>query len=144
MKLFIGSDHAGFDVKGKIIDYLREQKFDVTDLGTHSLDSVDYPDIAEKVAKEVVKSDKNKGILICGSGVGMSMAANKIKGIRAALCYDTYAAEMSKLHNDSNILCLRARETLLVDTKKIVEIWLKTEFSNEARHKNRIDKISKL
>jgi len=141
MKVIIGSDHAGFSVKERLKCFLAENNIETEDVGPYSEDSVDYPDYAKKVAKKVADNKELKGILICGSGTGMAMAANKIKGIRAAVGYDTYIAEMSRLHNDANVLCLREREFPYEKTKEIVDVWLKTPFSNDERHKRRIEKI---
>ncbi|MDP2750746.1 MAG: ribose 5-phosphate isomerase B [Nanoarchaeota archaeon] len=143
--LYLGSDHAGFVVKEKIKKLLDSKRVEYSDLGTYSETSVDYPDFAIKVAKSVAKNKnqglRNRGILVCGSGVGMSIAANKVKGIRAVAAYDVYTAKMSRLHNDSNILALRARNFPFEKTKKIISAWLNTDFSNEARHKKRINKM---
>ena len=106
MRLALGSDHAGFELKGMLADHLREQGHDVVDLGTHSPESVDYPDIASLVAGQVSKGEVDRGILICGTGIGMCIAANKVHGVRAANCRDLVDAEMSRAHNDANVLCL--------------------------------------
>ncbi|MBO7672008.1 ribose 5-phosphate isomerase B [bacterium] len=145
MKIIIGSDHGGFNYKNKIIDYLKSQNIEVEDEGTYSSDSCDYPVFAKKVAKIVAQanSDDVRGILICGTGIGMSITANKVKGIRAALCSDLFSAKATREHNNSNILCLGERvldENLML---KIVEIWLDTPFSNEERHIRRIEMIEK-
>lgn len=145
MKIIIGSDHGGFNYKNKIIDYLKSQNIEVEDEGTYSSDSCDYPVFAKKVAKIVAQanSDDVRGILICGTGIGMSISANKVKGIRAALCSDLFSAKATREHNNSNILCLGERvldENLML---KIVEIWLDTPFSNEERHIRRIEMIEK-
>ncbi|MCI1273777.1 MAG: ribose 5-phosphate isomerase B [Clostridiaceae bacterium] len=140
MKVAIGSDHGGFEYKSKIIDYLKSKNIDVEDLGTYTKDSCDYPEIAHKVASKVVDKSVDKGILICGTGIGMSIAANKVKGIRAALCSDTYSAHASREHNDANILCLGERvigECLALD---IVNVWINAEFQG-GRHQRRVDMI---
>ena len=132
MKIALGADHGGFNYKNKIKEYLASTGIEVLD---------DYPDIAHKVAKSVASGDAEKGILVCGTGIGMSIAANKIFGIRAAVCSDTFSAKATREHNDSNILCLGERaigEGLMLE---IVKVWLETPFSNEERHKRRIDKI---
>lgn len=139
--IYIGSDHAGFKVKEKIRKFLEKKKLKYKDLGTYSIDSVDYPDYAWIVGRKVAKEKGSKGVLVCGSGIGMAIAANKIKGIRAVAAYDTYTAKMSRLHNDTNILALRGRNFPFEKTKKILSAWLNTEFSNEARHIRRISKI---
>lgn len=140
LKILIGADHGGFKLKEKIIEYLRGKNLPFEDFGTFDEESCNYPDIAKKIAIEIAKDPLNKGILICGTGIGMSIAANKIKGIRAALCSDTFSAKMSRAHNNANILCLGqrvVREGLALD---IVESWLKSEFEG-GRHKNRVKMI---
>ncbi|MBR9705580.1 ribose 5-phosphate isomerase B [Candidatus Pacearchaeota archaeon] len=142
-KIIIGSDHGGFKLKEKIKGYLKELGYDNEDMGPFNDESSDYPDYAKKVAKKVA-SEKGKGILICGTGMGMCMAANKVNGIRAALAYDEYTAKMSREHNNSNILCLGERSLKEEMAMKIVKIWLKTPFSKEERHHKRVDKIMDL
>lgn len=142
MVVFIGSDHGGYELKEQIKSFLEEIGVDVEDLGTYSLKSCDYPDIAQKVALNVVKS-KEKGILICGSGIGMSIAANKVKGIRCALCHDAYTAEYSRRHNDANIIAFGGRTTGVEIAKQMVKIFLFTEFDG-GRHEQRVEKIGKL
>lgn len=143
MTIFIASDHAGFKLKEKIRDFLIKRKYQVEDLGGYSLSpNDDYPDYAEKVARAVQKSLKsNKGVLLCGTGQGMCMTANKFKGIRAALGYSIAAAKQSRAHGDSNILCLSGKNLSAEDAKKIITAWLKEKFSGEARHKRRLQKI---
>lgn len=143
MKILIGTDHAGFKLKEKLKKYINELGHDVKDYGTNSEESVDYPLIGNKVARDVVKN-KVRGILVCGSGIGMSITANKVKGVRAAVCHNEFTAEVSRTHNNSNILCIGSRDVEKGMAKKIVKIWLETEFSNEERHKRRIDEISKI
>ena len=140
MKYFIGTDHAGFEVKPFVIEYLQKKGIEVEDLGTYSTESVDYPDFAHKVAEAVLANEGTKGILICGSGIGMSLAANKHKGIRAALCHDYYTAEMARRHNDANILCFGARIVGLGVIESILEAWLNHEFEG-GRHERRVKKI---
>jgi len=140
MKYYIGTDHAGYEVKDFVIDILNKNGIEVEDLGTYSKESVDYPDFAHKVANAISKDKNAKGILICGSGIGMSLAANKHKGIRAALCHDHYTAKMARLHNDANILCFGARIVGLGEIESILEAWLNTEFEG-GRHQRRVDKI---
>lgn len=140
LKIAIGSDHGGFHYKASIIDYLKTNNIEYVDVGTYTLDSCDYPEIAHKVAGKVASGEVNRGILICGTGIGMSIAANKVRGIRAALCGDTSSARLTRAHNDSNILCLGERiigEVLALD---IVDTWLKTEFEG-GRHQRRVDMI---
>jgi ribose 5-phosphate isomerase B len=142
-KIFIGSDHAGLKIKKEIMKLLDKNLIAYEDIGTFGGNpNDDYPDYAFEVAKKVTKTKNAKGILICGSGTGMVIAANKVKGIRAALAYDHYSAKMARNDNDVNVLCLRGRFTAPVNTKRIVTTWLKTPFSKLARHKKRINKIS--
>ena len=140
MKIIIGSDHAGYKLKEDIKEYARKLGHEVIDYGTNSEEPIDYPDISEEVAKEVAKNNL-KGILVCGSGTGVSIAANKIKGARASLCYDEFTARIAREHNDANILCLSGRNMSPMQAKKVTKTWLETEFSNEERHKRRVDKI---
>ena len=143
MKIIIGTDHAGFQLKEKVKLYLKELKHDVEDIGTFSEEPIDYPKIAKKAAEKVAKS-KGEGILICGTGIGMCIAANKIKGIRAALCYDEYTSKVAREHNNANILCLGSRTESSKDYKKIIKTFLKTDFSNEERHKRRVKQMDAL
>jgi len=140
MKYFIGTDHAGFEVKPFVIEYLQKKGIEVEDLGTYSTESVDYPDFAHKVAEAVKNNPGTMGILICGSGIGMSLAANKHKGIRAALCHDHYTASMARKHNDANILCFGARIVGKGEIESILEGWLNSEFEG-GRHQRRVEKI---
>lgn len=139
----IGCDHGGFELKTHIIKHLEESEIQVFDFGTYSEDSCDYPDIAEKVAKAVANGEYERGILICGTGIGISIAANKVKGIRAALCSDVYSAKMTRKHNDANILCLGGRVTGRELAFMICDTFLSEEFEG-GRHQKRIDKIHKL
>lgn len=141
--LAIGCDHGGFELKTHIIKHLKEQGIEVYDFGTYSEESCDYPDIAEKVAKAVAAGEYERGILICGTGIGISIAANKVKGIRAALCADVYSAKMTRLHNDANILCLGGRVTGRELAFMICDTFLSQEFEG-GRHSNRIAKIHAL
>ncbi len=140
MKYFIGTDHAGFEVKPFVIEYLTKKGIEVEDLGTYSSESVDYPDFAHKVAQAVLDNPGTMGILICGTGIGMSLAANKHKGIRAALCHDYYTAEMARRHNNANILCFGARIVGKGEIESILEAWLSHEFEG-GRHQRRVEKI---
>jgi len=145
MKIAIGSDHAGFILKTKIISFLKNNGFDIIDVGTNNSEtSVDYPDFAKEVSLKIVKGEAEKGIIICGSGVGASIAANKIKGIRAAICHDTYSAHQGVEHDDMNVLCLGGRIIGEELAKEIVLSFLKAKFSNEKRHIRRLNKIKKL
>lgn len=140
LKVAIGSDHGGFYLKGKIAEYLEAKGITFKDYGIHTLEVSDYPEIAEAVAKDVAARKYDRGILVCGTGVGMAITANKTKGIRAVNCTDTYSARASRAHNDTNVLCLGERvlgEHLALD---IVDMWLKTGFEG-GRHKRRIDMI---
>ena len=137
MKIIIGSDHAGYDLKERIKKYLDRKKISYEDCGTNSKESVDYPIYAKKVANLVVKN-KKLGILICGSGTGMVIAANKVKGARAAIAYDNYSAKMARFDNNANILTLRGRFVTYEKQLKIVKTFLETKFSGKARHKKRI------
>ena len=139
-KIIIACDHAGLTLKNKIINYLKEENYDVTDNGTYNTDAVDYPIIAKNTAKKVANGDFEKGILICGSGIGMSIAANKINGIRAVVCSDTTSARFSRLHNNANILCFGERIIGEYLAKDICKIWLETEFEEE-RHLKRVNLI---
>lgn len=139
-KIIIACDHAGLTLKNKIINYLKEENYDVTDNGTYNTDAVDYPIIAKDTAKKVANGDFEKGILICGSGIGMSIAANKINGIRAVVCSDTTSARFSRLHNNANILCFGERIIGEYLAKDICKIWLETEFEEE-RHLKRVNLI---
>jgi ribose 5-phosphate isomerase B len=142
MRIIIGADHAGFDIKEKIKKYLEKKKILYEDLGADSADKPDdYPDYAERVARKVVSERDAKGILVCGTGIGMCIAANKVKGARAAAAYDSYTAELSRTHNDANILCLRGRKFPFWKIKSIMNIWINAEFSGEERHKRRVGKI---
>lgn len=139
-KLIIGSDHAGYLLKNKLYNYLKEQGFEVYDAGTHSEDSCDYPVIAKEVADKVANLDYDLGILICGTGVGMSIAANKVKGIRAAVVSDTCSAKLSRQHNNANILCIGSRILGESLAKDIVDIWISTDFLGE-RHQRRVSML---
>lgn len=139
----IGCDHGGYELKLAVIEHLKSKGLEVKDFGCYSSDSVDYPDYAYPVAKAVVNGEAEKGILICGTGIGMSIAANKVKGIRCALCSDTFSAHATREHNDSNILALGARVVGLNLALDIVDTWLGAEFTG-GRHANRIEKITKI
>ncbi len=139
----IGCDHAGYELKEKIKEYLDNKNIVYKDFGTFSKESCDYPDYAKKVAKSVASNESKKGVLICGSGIGISIAANKVSGIRAALCYEPNLAQMAREHNDANILCLGARVTDLNKAIKILDTFLNTDFEGK-RHQRRIEKISEI
>ena len=141
MRVMLASDHAGLRLKEKVKKYLARKKIEYEDLGTKSFKSVDYPDYALKVAEKVAKNKNTRGILVCGTGTGMTIAANKVKGIRAVAAYDAYSAKMSRIDNDTNVLGLRGRFFPFEKIKKIITVWLDTPFSGEKRHKRRIKKI---
>jgi len=140
MRIAMGADHAGYELKNRIKDYLVEQGFEVQDEGTNSGDSVDYPDFAKKVGEDVAQQKADRGILVCGSGIGMAISANKVHGVRSANINSTYEAQMSREHNDLNVLALGARILDEPRALKIVDIWLKTPFAGD-RHARRVDKI---
>jgi ribose 5-phosphate isomerase B len=143
MKIAIGSDHRGFDAKRRLIPMLRQLGHEIIDLGPEGNESVDYPDYAYEVAKAVGDGRVDRGILICGTGIGMCIAANKVKGVRAAPCHDSITVEMSRRHNDANVLCLSA--DLLGDELigRIVRIWLETAFEG-GRHARRVEKVKRI
>ncbi|HIE12667.1 MAG TPA: ribose 5-phosphate isomerase B [Desulfotomaculum sp.] len=141
MRLAIGSDHGGFRLKQEIMKVLRDEGVDFRDFGTFSIESCDYPDIALAVAEAVSRKEFNCGIIICGTGIGVAITANKVPGIRAALCHDTFSARMAREHNDANILTLGERVTGPGLAGDIVRMWLKSEFSG-GRHSRRVEKIT--
>ena len=141
MKIGIGSDHGGFELKEVIKEYLGNLEIEYIDYGTYTKDSVDYPDYGKKLADAVVAKEVDRGIVICGTGIGISISANKVKGIRCALCGDTYSARMSREHNDANVLALGARVLGVDLALEIVATWLKSEFQG-GRHSIRVNKIS--
>lgn len=142
MKISIAADHAAYEMKEVVKDFLLSLGEEVSDLGTHSLDRVDYPDYAKKLCHEVLKNH-SKGILLCGSGIGVSIVANRFKGIRAALCRTANDAEMSRKHNDANVLCLAARVNTAEEIKAIVQAWLTHQFEGD-RHAERLKKFEDL
>ncbi len=141
MKIGIASDHGGYELKEYVKEYLKEEGIEYIDYGTDSLNSVDYPDCGLKVAEGVINKECNRGIAICGTGIGISISCNKVPGIRCALCSDTYSARMSMEHNNANILALGGRVVGRDLAIEIVSIWLKSEFQG-GRHERRINKIS--
>ncbi|MFN3930053.1 MAG: ribose 5-phosphate isomerase B [Thermoflexus sp.] len=143
MRIAIGADHAGYTLKETLVAYLRERGIEVMDFGTHGPDSVDYPDYARPVAEAVARGEADFGVLICGTGVGMSITANKVPGIRAAAVSDVYSARMSRAHNDANILCLGGRVVGPGLAIEILETWLRTPFEG-GRHQRRIEKIRQI
>ena len=143
MRIAVGTDHRGFEIRAKVVELVRQLGHDVIDVGTFSPDAVDYPDIAADVAHKVSHHEVDRGILVCGTGLGMCIAANKVPGVRAAPCHDDLTAEMSRRHNDSNVLCLSSDllGERLID--RMIEIWLNTPFEG-GRHARRVDKITAL
>ncbi|HKS97567.1 MAG TPA: ribose 5-phosphate isomerase B [Terriglobia bacterium] len=141
MRIAVGSDHAGFVLKEKLRDYLVDRGYEVEDHGTNSPESVDYPDYAEKVAARVAAKEVNFGVVVCGTGIGVAISANKIPGIRAAPCNDTLTARMAREHNDANVLTLGGRVVDESTARKILDVWLATPFAG-GRHQRRVDKIA--
>jgi len=144
MRIAIGADHAGYKLKEKVIGLLKELGHTYQDFGGQGEPGDDYPDFAAPVAQVVARGEFERGILVCGTGLGMGYAANKVPGIRAAVCHDTYSARLSREHNDANILCLGARVVGPGLALDIVRAWLNAEFSGEERHRRRIGKIDAL
>ena len=141
MKIVIGCDHGALELKKEVLKVLAEFKdIETEDVGTFDAESVDYPDIAEKVCGKITKGEADRGIVLCGTGIGISIAANKIKGIRAALCGDVFSARMSREHNDANVLAMGGRVTGFGPAGEIVRTWVTTEFSQGERHIRRIEK----
>ncbi len=143
MKIAVGSDHAGFPLKERIKDFLLNKGHEVLDFGTTSEDSTHYPIFAKEVSLAVQRGEAERGILVCGTGIGMSITANKFRGVRAALCLNEYMARMSRLHNDANVLCLGDRVLGEELALSIVDVWLSTPFEG-GRHKRRIELIGKI
>jgi len=144
MKIAFGCDHAGVELKKELINYTISLDYEYEDFGTYNEDSVDYPDFGIKIAKRVANGEFERGVLICGTGIGMTITANKIVGIRAALCCNTMMARLCREHNDANILVLGARIVAPTSAKEILKVFLETEFSNEKRHIRRLNKIKEL
>ncbi len=143
MKVYIATDHAGFAVKEFVKKLFLEKGYVVEDLGPDSDERVDYPDFAQKVAEKVASNPGSQGVLICGTGIGMSIAANKVKGVRAAEVHDYYTAKMARAHNDANVLCFGERVVGKGEIESIVKAWCETEFEG-GRHENRVKKIMAL
>lgn len=144
MRTVIGSDHAGFEMKIALAKHLRDLGDEVLDVGTYSTDPVDYPDFAEAVGKAVLEGRADRGVLICGSGVGASVAANKMRGIRAGLCHDTYSAHQGVEHDEMNVLVLGARVIGHALAEDILSTFTRAKFSNEERHVRRLNKVKAL
>ena len=144
MKIAIGCDHGALDMKNKVVAHLQKKGFEILDFGTHTKDSCDYPDFCGAAAKAVAAGECEKGIVLCTTGIGASIVANKVDGIRCALLHETWSAKMTRLHNDTNVMALGAGvvgENLALE---IVDTWLGTEFSGDERHQRRIDKVMAL
>jgi ribose 5-phosphate isomerase B len=144
MKLAVGGDHAGFPLKGAVIDFLRAQGHEVEDFGTHSPDPVDFPDIARLVCAAVQRGTAERGVMVCGTGVGACIAANKIPGIRAALCHDTYSAHQSVEHDDVNVLCIGAWIIGIRVAEEVLHAFLAAEFSTDEEFRRRVQKLTLL
>ena len=140
-KITIGSDHAGYELKLKVIEHLKERGIEAIDVGTYSTDSCDYPDFAHAVCKNVQEGVTELGILVCGTGIGMSMAANKHKGIRAAACSDTFSARLTRMHNDANVLCFGERVVGMGLACDLVDAFIDAEFEG-GKHARRVDMIT--
>ena len=143
MKIAIACDHAGFELKEQLVNWLKDLKYQVLDFGTNSADSVDYPDLAVPAAESVAEGDSDFGIVICGSGIGMSIVCNKVKGVRSALCFNAEYAELARKHNDANVLNLGARFIDLETAKNICNVFLNEKFEGN-RHLKRVNKIHDL
>ncbi len=140
MKFYIATDHAGFAIKEDVKKIVKDLGYEIEDLGTNSNERVDYPDFAHKLSRAVLNESGSFGILICGTGIGMSLAANKHKGIRAALCHDAYTAKMAREHNDANVLCFGQRVVGLGVIESIIKAWCESKFEG-GRHAKRVEKI---
>ena len=143
MRIALGCDHRGFKLKQAVMEFLQQSGYSYQDFGCYSTESVDYPDFAQKVGNVVASGEFDHGILICDTGIGMCIASNKIKGIRAALCHDTFSAKRARLHNDANILCLRGENIEVNEAREIVKTYLSTTFEG-GRHIPRLNKIKVL
>lgn len=141
MKIAIGCDHGGLEHKNAIVEHLKERGFEIIDFGIYEQKSVDYPEIAVKVANCIVSGEAERGFLVCGTGIGMSLAANKVKGIRAAACSEHFSAKYTRLHNDSNILCLGGRVIGVGTALELADLFVDTEFEG-GRHQRRVDMIT--
>ena len=142
MKIAIACDHGGYEMKENLAAYLREEGHEVKDFGSYSKESIDYPDFIFPAAEAVASGEFERGVVVCTTGIGVSICANKVKGIRCALCSDEYSARMTREHNDTNMIAFGGNVTTVVRAREMLEIWLKTPFSNGERHSRRIDKIS--
>lgn len=142
-KIVMGSDHAGLNLKNHLVNWLQEQQLEVTDKGVFSPESMDYPDIAAEVAQAVASGAFQAGIIVCGSGIGVSMAANKVAGVRAALCHDPVSARLARQHNDANVLTMGERIITPMMAEEVVKAWLEADFE-AGRHQRRVDKMTQL
>jgi ribose 5-phosphate isomerase B len=143
MRISVGSDHRGLEVKNRLSELLARLGHEVSDEGTNSMESVDYPDIAAAVAGKVARGDVERGILVCGTGIGMSITANKFRGVRAATCNDAVTAEISRRHNDANVLCLSGDLLGQRNIDRLIEVWINTKFEG-GRHARRLEKIAEI
>ncbi len=144
MKIAIGSDHAGFELKQVLVEHLKQEGHQVEDMGAYNAESSDYPVFGEKVAKAVASKTADRGIVVCGNGIGMSIVANKVPGVRAALVFTEKMAEQTRSHNDSNVLSLAGRDLPQETNLRLADIWLKTPFSKVERHIRRVEEIRKI
>ncbi|MBP7868864.1 MAG: putative sugar phosphate isomerase YwlF [Firmicutes bacterium ADurb.BinA052] len=141
MRIAVGSDHAGYDAKQEVLQMLKDHGHEARDMGAYSCESVDYPDIAVAVSECVARGEADRGILVCGTGIGMSITANKVRGVRAALCHDEFTARAAREHNDANVLAVGARTTAVHAILRIVDIFLAAQFAG-GRHAERVQKIA--
>ena len=142
MRIALGADHGGFGLKSQLVQFVEELGHEVVDVGAHTVDpSDDYPDFARAVAESVAKDQAERGIMVCGSGVGASVAANKVRGVRASVCHDTYSAHQGVEHDDMNVLCLGDRIVGVELARELVRAFVSAKFSGEERHKRRLDKV---
>jgi len=144
MRVAVGADHGGFRLKEELVQLLKEEGHDVDDVGTHSEDSVDYPDFAEAVSRLVSEGAAEVGLLVCGTGIGQSIVANKVAGVRAAVIHDVTTAHLAREHNDANVICLGARITGAEVAKEALQVFLSTSFDADGRHGRRVGKINAL
>jgi ribose 5-phosphate isomerase B len=144
MRIAVGADHAGFPLKGTLLEFLTSQGHEILDLGTHNTEPVDYPDYAKAVGEAVLNGKADRGLIVCGSGIGACVAANKLPGIRAALCHDSYSARQGVSHDDVNVLCFGARVIGPALALEVLQVWLTARFSEGERHKRRLAKIESL
>jgi RpiB/LacA/LacB family sugar-phosphate isomerase len=144
MKIIIGADHGGFEIKGKLTEQLKKQGHEVKDIGTFTAESCDYPEIGAKVAEGISQKKFERGILICKSGIGLSIVANKFPGVRAALCHNAEQAKLSREHNDANVLVLGAEQVSKKEIYEMIQIWLTTLFESGGRHERRVKQIDEI